>query len=156
MSTEELRESGADSMGDGQITEFLTEQGIGILVLPDEEVPYAVPMSFGYDGGSVLYFLFLLFGTESRKETLSDRARGARFVVYRARSTYDWQNVSLTGQISAVPEDAWDDLQSAMQNAWHPDLFSSASPMRGVQGYRLEIEEWTGIRHGTSTDGQNG
>lgn len=135
-------------MSEDQIQEFLTEQGVGILTLPDGEIPYAVPMSFGYDGDSTLYFLFLLFGTESRKETLSDRAQGARFVVYAAQSMDDWQSVSLTGQISAVPEDEWDELQSAMQNAWHPDLFSSASPMRGIQGYQLQIEEWTGIQHG--------
>jgi nitroimidazol reductase NimA-like FMN-containing flavoprotein (pyridoxamine 5'-phosphate oxidase superfamily) len=147
MSTESVLESTAQSMDDDQIKEFLTEQGVGVLTLPDEEIPYAVPMSFGYNGDSVLYFLFLLFGTESRKETLTDRAQGARFVVYSAQSMYDWQSVSLTGQISTVPEDEWDELQSAMQNAWHPDLFSSASPMRGVQGYQLQIQEWTGIRH---------
>lgn len=147
MTTEDFLESSADSMSDDQIQEFLTEQGVGILALPDEEIPYTVPMSFGYDGDSALYFLFLLFGTESRKETLSDRAHGARFVVYSAQSMYDWQSVSLTGQIRAVREDEWDELQSAMQNAWHPDLFSSASPMRGIQGYQLQIEEWTGIQH---------
>jgi len=147
MSTEYFQESSADSISDDQIREFLIEQGVGILVLPDEEIPYAVPMSFGYDGDSALYFLFLLFGAESHKETLTDGAQGARFVVYSAQSMSDWQSVSLTGPISAVPEDEWDELQAAMQNAWHPDLFSSASPMRGVQGYRLQIEEWTGVQH---------
>jgi nitroimidazol reductase NimA-like FMN-containing flavoprotein (pyridoxamine 5'-phosphate oxidase superfamily) len=106
-----------------------------------------VPMSFGYDGNSALYFIFLLFGTDSRKETLSDRAQRARFLVYRAQSMYDWQSVSLVGQISAVAEDEWDELQSAMQNAWHPNLFSSASPMRGIKGYQFQIDRWTGIQH---------
>lgn len=146
MSIENILSTSADSMSDEQIKEFLTEQGVGTLSLPDEEIPYAVPMSFGYDGDSTLYFLFLLFGTESRKETLSDRAQGARFVVYSAQSMYDWKSVNLTGQISAVPEDEWDELRSAMQNAWHPNLFSSAHPMRGIQGYQLQIDEWTGIQ----------
>jgi nitroimidazol reductase NimA-like FMN-containing flavoprotein (pyridoxamine 5'-phosphate oxidase superfamily) len=148
MSTEYLEESRTDSMSDDRIREFLIEQGIGILALPDEGIPYAVPMSFGYDGDSALYFLFLLFGTESRKETLSDRAQGARFVVYAARSMHDWQSVSLTGEIGAVPEKEWDELRSAMENAWHPDLFTSADPMRGVEGYRLRVAEWVGIQHG--------
>lgn len=147
MSTDELLESSADSMTDEQIQEFLTEQGVGILALPGEDIPYVVPMSFGYDGNSALYFIFLLFGTDSRKETLSDRAQRARFLVYRAQSMYDWQSVSLVGQISAVAEDEWDELQSAMQNAWHPNLFSSASPMRGIKGYQFQIDGWTGIQH---------
>lgn len=147
MSTDELLESSADSMTDEQVQEFLTEQGVGVLALPGSEIPYVVPMSFGYDGDSVLYFVFLLFGPDSRKETLSERGRAARFLVYRARSMYDWQSVSLAGQISAVAEDEWEELQSAMQNAWHPNLFSSASPMRGVKGYQFQIDEWTAIRH---------
>jgi hypothetical protein len=35
-----------------------------------------------------------------------------------------------------------------MQNAWHPDLFTAASPMRGVECYRLRVDNWSGIRHG--------
>jgi len=146
MSTEVMPESSAVSMTDGEIEELLTERGVGTLALPDEGVPYIVPMSFGYDGASALYFVFLLFGTKSRKETLSDQAERGRFLVYRARSVYDWQSVSCTGQIETVPSEDWDELQSAMQNAWHPSLFSSASPMRGIEGYRLRIDEWTGIQ----------
>ncbi|MEF8851465.1 MAG: pyridoxamine 5'-phosphate oxidase family protein [Haloarculaceae archaeon] len=148
MTLEELLETSADLMSDDQIREFLREQGVGILALPDEPFPYVVPMSFGYDGDSTLYFVFLLFGTASHKETLAESAEGGRFLVYRARSMHDWQSVTLTGQISAAAEDEWGDVRSAMQNAWHPDLFSSASPMRGVRPYQFRVEEWTGIhRH---------
>lgn len=146
MSTDELLESSAISMTDEEIGEFLRDQGVGVLALPAEEVPYAVPMSFGFDGESVLFFAFLLFGPDSRKETLANRTERARFVSYRAESMYDWQSVSLTGEISEVADDEWEDLQKAMQNAWHPTLFSTASPMRGVQGYKFQIEEWTGIK----------
>ncbi|RAW44509.1 pyridoxamine 5'-phosphate oxidase family protein [Halorubrum sp. 48-1-W] len=148
MSTEELLESSATTMGDDRIREFLTEQGVGTLALPDEVAPYLVPLSFGYDGESALYFTFLLFGAESRKETLSDRASGARFLVYDARSPHEWRSVSLRGRIEPVEEGDWADLREAMENAWHPDLFSSAEPMRGVRGYRFRIDEWTGIRQG--------
>ncbi len=148
MSTEELLESSATSMSDDEIRAFLTDRGVGTLVLPDDEVPYAVPMSFGYDGDAALYFVYLLFGPESHKETLSDRAERARFLSYRAESMHDWRSVTLVGRIDPVADDEWDDLQRAMENAWHPNLFSSASPMRGVEGYRFEIEEWKGLQHG--------
>lgn len=148
MSTDELLESSATSMTDEEIRDLLREEGVGVLALPDEEVPYLLPMSFGFDGESALYFLFLLFGAESRKERLGDRTDRARFLVYRARSMHDWQSVSIVGRLETVAEDDWEQLRSAMENAWHPDLFSSASPMRGVQGYEFQVDEWTGIKYG--------
>ena len=147
MSVDELQESGTGRMTDDQIREFLTERGVGVLGLADEGVPYLLPMSFGYDGDRSLYFVFLLFGTESRKETLARAAERGRFLVYGAESMHDWQSVSLVGEIQVVDTDQWSDLQTAMENAWHPSLFSSASPMRGVEGYRLDIDEWSGIRN---------
>ena len=152
MSTEELLESSAAAMTDDEIREFLTEQGVGTLALPDADAPYAVPISFGYDGDATLYFVFLRFGTESRKETLSDRTERARFVVYDAQSPHEWRSVSLLGRIEAVADGEWGPVRDAMKNAWHPDLFSSAEPMRGIGGYRLRIDEWTGIRRGSADE----
>ncbi|QLG28752.1 pyridoxamine 5'-phosphate oxidase family protein [Halorarum halophilum] len=149
MSIDEIRESSPDFMTDDQMREFLTEEGVGVLGLLDEGVPYLVPMSFGFDGDSTLYFVFLLFGTESRKETLSDRAGQARFLVYDAESANEWRSLSLTGPLREIEDDEWTDLRDAMENAWHPDVFSAADPMRGIEGYRLEIDEWTGIQHGS-------
>lgn len=145
MSIDEVSESEIDHLTDEQMREFLTEQGVGVLGLAGEEVPYLLPMSFGFDGESTLYFVFLLFGTESRKETLSDRNRRARFLTYSAETVHRWRSVSLEGRIERV-DDEWDVLRDAMENAWHPDLFSAAAPMRGVEGYRLRIDEWTGIQ----------
>jgi hypothetical protein len=58
--------------------------------------------------------------------------------------------VSLLGRIEAVADDEWGPVRDAMENAWHPDLFSSAEPMRGVGGCRLRIDERTGIRRGSA------
>lgn len=132
-------------MTDEQIRDFLTEYGVGVLGLSDEDLPYLIPMSFGYDGDESLYFVFLLFGAESRKETLAKRSDRARFLVYDADSMHDWQSVSLAGGIDAVDDDEWSELRAAMENAWHPSLFSSASPMRGVQGFRFRIDDRIGI-----------
>lgn len=88
-------------MDDDQIGDFLTQQGVGILGLPDEEFPYLVPLSFGYDGDSAVYFVYLLFGTESRKEKLTEQAQRGRLLVYSAQSIHEWQSVTVTGDISA-------------------------------------------------------
>jgi len=148
MSIGELRESSGTSMTAKELRAFLTEQGVGILGLVDESVPYLVPMSFGFDGEQTLYFVFLLFGAESQKQQLCDRAQQGRFLVYSADSIHDWQSVSLEGTIAKVADEEWDQLTDAMENAWHPDLFSAASPMRGIEGYRFRIDEWTAIQSG--------
>ncbi|MFB6096112.1 MAG: pyridoxamine 5'-phosphate oxidase family protein [Haloferacaceae archaeon] len=147
MSIDEISESTPEAMTDEQIRTLLTEEGVGVLGLSTEDAPYMVPMSFGYDGDATLFFVFLLFGTESRKEILADRADRASFLVFDAESAHEWRSVSLTGSIRAVEDGEWPDVREAMENAWHPDLFSGASPMRGVEGYRFEIEEWTSIAH---------
>lgn len=147
-----LEESTAVSMNESQMKTVLTEEGVGILAFPTDELPYVIPISFGYDGNSTLYFLFLLFGTESRKEELANETERGRFLVYRAESMYDWQSVSLSGHIRAIDDDEWDALRSAMKNAWQSNIFSAAHPMRGIEGYRFDIDSWTGIRQRNATE----
>lgn len=134
-------------MEKAEIQTHLLEQGVGVLALPATDAPYLVPMSFGYDGDKRLYFTYLLLGTESEKENLSEDAVTARFLVYSAASMFDWWSILLTGAIEQVPDEDWDELREAMKNAWHPDLFASATPMRGIAGYRFNITEQTGIKH---------
>lgn len=150
MSISTIIESGMVSMNDEEIREFLTAEGVGILGIHDEEFPYLVPLSFGYDGDSSLYFVYLLFGTESRKETLTDESQRGRFLAYRARSMHEWRSVSLTGEITRIGDDEWETLQETMENAWHTDLFASAEPMRGVEGYRFDIDDWNGVKYGVT------
>ncbi|MEF8814818.1 MAG: pyridoxamine 5'-phosphate oxidase family protein [Halovenus sp.] len=149
MSLAEIRQSGAEHMGEEEVEQFLRDQGVGVLSLPDRDVPYVLPLSFGYDGDAHLYFTYLLFGEQSKKEELSERAKRGRFLVYAAPSMYEWRSVLLTGTISEVPEEEWEELRTAMENAWHPDLFATAAPMRGVKGYRFSITEQTSIKHST-------
>lgn len=146
MSIEELQESETTRMTEDELGEFLTDQGVGVLGLADEDLPYLLPLSFGYDGEDAIYFIYLLFGPESHKETLTERAERGRFLVYDAPSVHDWRSASLAGSFETIAEDEWDELRTAMENAWYPDLFLTAEPMRGVEGYRFEIEAWTAIQ----------
>lgn len=147
MSIAEISESDAEQMNQTEIEQFLREQGVGVLALADEGLPYMLPLSFGYDGDACLYFTYLLFGEQSKKEELSDRVEKARFLVYAAESMYEWRSVLLSGELEVVPSDEWNKLQAAMENAWHPNLFSGASPMRGVKGYRFRITDQSSLKH---------
>lgn len=60
MTIEGLKEFGLTEMNHEEIKNFLTNEGMEVLGLPDEEAPYMIPMSFGYDGESQLYFSFFL------------------------------------------------------------------------------------------------
>jgi nitroimidazol reductase NimA-like FMN-containing flavoprotein (pyridoxamine 5'-phosphate oxidase superfamily) len=134
--------------------QFLREQGVGVLALADAGVPYVLPLSFGYDGDARLYFTYLLFGAQSKKEELSERVEKARFLVYAAESMHAWRSVLLTGELGEVSNEEWDELQTAMENAWHPNLFSAATPMRGVKGYQFRITDQTSLKHtGESSHG---
>lgn len=146
MSVEELEEAGLVRMDDGEIRDFLLSQRVGVLGLPTGSEPYTIPISFGYDGESSLYFLYLLGGS-SRKEELTDRAERASFLVYDATSSFVWESVQLTGTIGQVPADEWEDSNAALDTAWRPDVFESAALSRGIDVYRFAIEERSGLKH---------
>lgn len=146
MSIGELEAFGLERMDDAEIRDFLNSQHAGVLGLPTEGVPYMLPLSYGFDGESSLYFTYAL-GTESEKETVTEQAEGARFLVYKAESPYTWQSVTVTGPIGAVPEETWDDLEEIVSDAWRPDLLAAAELSRGVRIYELTIEERSGIKH---------
>ncbi|MDS0474437.1 hypothetical protein [Natrinema sp. 1APR25-10V2] len=50
MSVEELQEYGLEKMSDTEIRNFLSSQKTGVLGLPQEDAPYLLPLTFGYDG----------------------------------------------------------------------------------------------------------
>lgn len=146
MSIDEIGDAALVRMDDDEIREVLSNEGVGVLGLPDEDAPYLIPMSFGYDGGSNLYFAFLEFGLGSRKVELGERAGTARFLVYTADAMDDWRSVLLTGTIAETPDDEGREGRDAMENAWHPNLFAASTPTRGITGYRFHVTEWSGIK----------
>lgn len=146
MSVDELREYGLVEMDDSEVRNFLSTQKTGVLGLPDEGTPYLLPLSFGYDGDSRLYFTYLL-GSSSRKEELTERAEGASFLAFSVDTMYSWESVLLSGRISAVSESSWDELEEVLDDAWRPSLFESASRSGEVAVYEFRIDEQTGIKH---------
>ncbi|WP_440765818.1 pyridoxamine 5'-phosphate oxidase family protein [Natronorubrum sp. DTA7] len=146
MSIDELQEYGLEAMDGHEIRQFLSSQKIGVLGLPDADVPYLLPLSYGYDGDDRLYFTYLL-GSSSRKESASDETETASFLVYTVDTMYNWQSVLLTGALTVVPESEWDDLEETMSDVWQPNLFETASLSGDVKLYEFRIREQTGVKH---------
>ncbi|WP_336336152.1 pyridoxamine 5'-phosphate oxidase family protein [Haloarcula brevis] len=146
MTIETLEAAGLTHMDDDNIGAFLSNQRVGVLGLPTESGPYMIPLSFGYDGDSALYFTFV-GGSTSRKQQLTEAAEDAAVLVYKVESMFHWESVLLQGSIEAVPESEWDDLAAVLDTAWRPELFENAIAEGDIAVYRFDIAEREGLRH---------
>jgi len=146
MSIDALEGYGLERMSDDEIRSFLTVQGVGVLGLPNDPVPYLLPMSYGFDGDDHLYFTYLV-GPESQKDSLSDRVDVASFLVYQADSTFNWESVLLEGRIEALSTSEWEALGDATDGGWRPELFTAGSTEGNVSFYEFTIDDQTGIKH---------
>ena len=146
MTVDELGEYGMERMDDHQIAQFLSIQSIGVLGLSTREEPYLLPMSFGFDGESRLYFVFVV-GSASRKAALASRAETASFLVYSAETAFHWRSVLVSGPLRELSEDERAELSETETPAWRPELFETVSEVEETRLFELRIEEWTGIGH---------
>lgn len=146
MTLDELADYGMHRMDDDEIESFLSSHSVGILGLPTEAAPYLLPMSYGYEGGSNLYF-FYVTGGDSRKTDLSDQVESASFLVYSAETLFNWRSVLLTGTVERMPEEKRATLSDAEIPNWRPELFEKSSAAEGSHLYEFQLEEWTGISH---------
>lgn len=146
MTLDTLEEYGMARMDDGEIEGFLSSQSVGVLGLPSEEAPVMRPISFWFDDGSGIYFVYV-HDEGGRKRELSDRADVGRFLVYRTDTAFNWTSVLLTGPIETVPEREHDDVTGAMEMSRRPAVFERASSAERTELYRFRIEEQHGIKH---------
>lgn len=146
MSIDKLKDYGLEEMSGEEISDFLESQGVGVLGLPTGNAPYLIPMSFGYDGGSRLYFTYFA-GDTSRKIELTRKAETAGFLVYSAESVFSWESVYLTGRITQVSMEEWGEHGDALENSWHLDLFQKAETSGELKLYEFRVLDSTGVRH---------
>lgn len=145
MGLEELEAYGMAQMDETAIGQFLSNQRVGVLGLPTDGMPYLVPLSFGFDGDSTLYFTYV--GVDGRKGRLSERAESASFLAYSADTLFNWESVSLAGRIERVPADETEELAEILDTVWRPDLFERAGAEVKTELYRFVIDERIGIKH---------
>lgn len=132
-------------MDETAIGQFLSNQRVGVLGLPTDGTPYLVPLSFGFDGDSTLYFTYV--GADGRKERLSTRAESASFLAYSADTLFNWESVLLTGRVERVPDNETDGVAEILETAWRPDLFERAGVEVKTELYRFVIDDQGGIKH---------
>lgn len=136
-------------MDEDEIDAFLREEGVGLLSLASDGEAYGVPVSFGWDGDA-LYFYLLQFGDRSKKLEFADETETASFAVYRVESKFKWKSVVASGQLDQVPEEQEEATEATMDdNAWFPNLFPLDEPQTDVSRLRLDVTSLTGQKgHG--------
>ncbi|MFC4408037.1 pyridoxamine 5'-phosphate oxidase family protein [Haloarchaeobius iranensis] len=155
MTLERLAQYGVERMDDEAVRTFLTTQSVGILGLPAADAPVLLPLSFGFDGESTLYFTFVL-GGDSEKQARAEQAEAATFLVYQADTAFTWQSARLTGRIEPVPADDLDAARDALSNAWRPTLFEQSTEGADVELYRFEVANWAAIKQAGLPPGFDG
>lgn len=151
MTIDELAEHGVERMDETEIRTFLSEQGVGVLGIPTQELPYMLPLSYGFDGEENLYFTYIV-GETSQKTLVSDEQSAARFLVFEAPSETRWASVSLDGTLTRVPEHEVDSLGDSLEANLQPDALRDALESEDTRVYRFWIQSMTGIRNTDSGD----
>lgn len=134
-------------MVEEDIEGLLDSVGWGILALANDDVPYSLPISFGYDGEAI-YFAFIRSSPTDTKFEYIEDGKPARLLVTDVDSRLDWQSVSVAGTVTSVKRDSpeWLKLLDSLDdNAWFSSDFRFATMSKGLQGYQLEIDELYGI-----------
>lgn len=138
-------------MSDGEIETLLLERGVGVLSMANDGVPYAVPISFGYDGDDHIYLLFAGHSEEGRKVIYAERSETASFLVYDTESGEDWWSVIVEGSLDRITIDSWEAARQAMaDNAYRADLLTNVDRWEDPRVWAIDIDTWSG----RTSDGQ--
>lgn len=133
------------AMTDDEVDGLLYDEGVGLLSLASEDVAYAVPISFGYDGEDALYFFLIQFGDHSRKVEFAETTEEATFVVYTVDSSTRWRSVMARGPIDEVTDEEREHMEAAMyDNALAARLFPYGEPITGITRAVLRIDSLSG------------
>lgn len=150
MDSESIKQLSGIAMDQGEINQFLTDRGTGVLSLSDNGDSYAVPISFGFDGSDALYFFLLKFGEESLKLQFAESTREACFVTYQVETKHKWKSVVIRGPLEITSNEDHEQIEKIItDNAWFPSLFPFSEPLKQQYGFRMELQHVSGQKgHG--------
>lgn len=132
-------------MSDDQIDQLLRDEGVGVLSMADEGVPYGIPMSFGYDGADRLYVLFAGHSEAGRKVSYAERSEVVSFLAYDIGSAEKWRSAVVSGPFERIVPDEWERAREAMaDNAFRPQLLSGVNAAENPRVWALHAEEKSG------------
>lgn len=69
-------------MSAAEIDEFLGETETGVLALARDDAPYSIPISYGYNADSGIFYMRLVSNPDSEKREFLSSTPTARLVIY--------------------------------------------------------------------------
>lgn len=148
MSTEDARE-----MDPAEISGFLAQNGTGVLSLAAENIPYSIPVSYGYDFEEETFYFRLGFLEGSEKRRFVDASEQGRLVVYD-RTDDGWKSVVALGELERIDDDELTvDVAKNLRETELPLVGLWEEPMDDIefQIYRFEVERLTGRKEASET-----
>ncbi|WP_265110185.1 pyridoxamine 5'-phosphate oxidase family protein [Halosolutus halophilus] len=135
-------------MTDAEIDEFLGHRETGVLSLARDNEPYAIPISYGYDEESRVFYMRLVSTPESEKREFLASTPQSRLVVYdEAESTY--RSVIAKGTLESIdPNDLTPGQIAQYGDAKRPlfEIWAEGKDALSIELYRLDPETLDGRR----------
>ncbi|GAB6860869.1 pyridoxamine 5'-phosphate oxidase family protein [Haloplanus litoreus] len=120
-------------MSDEEIGSFLARRGHGVLSFGGE-VPYGLPISFGYDVLNDRCVFQLLFPDDSKKGAYLDESAAVTLVAYEWESVDEWRSVIVDGELSPIPDDSPEAVDAAA-------VFAEFATVVGASVFDQPLEE---------------
>lgn len=132
-------------MTDEKRDEFLANGGTGVLSLSaGDDPPYSVPVSYGYDLSTGIFYFRLAVGADRSKGELEDRP--VPFVTYH-ETDVGWQSVVANGRLEDIEREGIEtETLEGLEHVDMPLIDIFERPLREVtfEFYRLVPDEMTG------------
>jgi nitroimidazol reductase NimA-like FMN-containing flavoprotein (pyridoxamine 5'-phosphate oxidase superfamily) len=99
-------------MSDEEIGSFLARRGHGVLSFGGD-IPYGLPVSFGYDVVNERVIFQLLGAEDGKKAAYLDDSSAVNLVAYEWEGVDEWRSVVVDGELSAIPDDSPEAVDAA-------------------------------------------
>jgi hypothetical protein len=136
------------ALSDEQVDAFLGRHETGVLSLARESEPYAIPISYGYDASSRLFYLRLVSTPESTKRQFLASSPRVQLVVYDADDDV-YRSVVATGRLERIDrEELTVDHVEQFGDTRRPlfEIWTRSRDDLDIELYRIDPDELTGRR----------
>lgn len=134
-----------DELGQDAISEMLGRNETGVLALARSDDPYAIPVSYGYDGVDRRLYLQLVSTADSEKQRFLGATTPARLVVSEQRDG-DYTSVIADGTLRKVFRDELSVEQIHQYGGSKRPLLEAWGEGEDIDLYELDPETLTGRR----------
>jgi len=136
------------AMGADAVDEFLARRQTGVLALARDDVPYSIPISYGYDLDERTFYLRLVSTPDSEKRAFLADAPPCRLVVYEEDEPV-YRSVVARGTLEPMaPSDLSPDRIAQYGNAQRPlfEVWTEEKADLDIELFVLDPDEIGGRR----------